>query len=168
MFKMNNDNNVVTCSYDYIDKKFDKLFDEIRKKYPYSETVNNEEMETKINNLTTLKLLVTMIWKNMTTTNDNFRYSTPWVMFESNETKLSAFQKHFKPNMDKDTVMIAYTPDECMIVIGVGGVPMFMIGTNKTEISVTYLKNNIENKPLYDELFNMINYSIHEVMLLLS
>lgn len=162
----NNDNNADMCSYDYIDEKFDKLLDEIRKKYSYSETVNNEELETKINNLTTLKLLVTMIWKNMT--NSNFGYSTPWVMFESNETKLSAFQKYFKPNMSKDTVMIAYTPDGCMIVIGVGGVPMFMIGTNKTEISVTYLKNNIENKPLYDELFNMINYSIHEVMLLLS
>lgn len=162
----NNDNNAVMCGYDYIDEKFDKLLDEIRKKYPYSETVNNEEMETRINSLTTLKLLVTTIWKNMT--HSNFGYSTPWVMFMSNETKLSAFQKYFKPNMDKDTVMIAYTPDKCMIVIGVGRVPMFMIGTNKTEISVTYLKNNIENKLLYDKLFNMINYSIHDAMILLS
>lgn len=163
---MNNDNNVVTCSYDYIDERFDKLLDEIRKKYSYSETIKNEEMETRINNLTTLKLLVTIIWKNMT--NNNFGYSTPWVMFMSNETKPSSFRKHFKPNMDKDTVMIAYTPDECMIAIGIGGTSMFMIGMDETEISITYLKNNIENRVLYDELFNMINYSIHEAMLLLS
>jgi hypothetical protein len=62
--------------------------------------------------------------------------------------------------------MIVYTPDECMIVAGIEQTPLFIIGMDEGEISVTYLKNNIENKSLYDEAFKIIADSIHDVMFL--
>ena len=162
MFKMNNndnDNNVVMCGDDLIDKRVDKLLDEIREKY----SDNEEEMKAKIHDLVTINVVFAGICDDMS---KNFDYSSEWLMFMANETNLPTFRKHFQHNIDGDSVMIVYTPDDCMIVMGIERTPMFIIGMDEGEISVTYLKNNIENKSLYDEAFKIIADSIHNVMFL--
>ncbi|MBR5296358.1 MAG: hypothetical protein IKU29_00605 [Parabacteroides sp.] len=159
---MNNDNNnnVVMCGeIDLIDKRVNKLLDEIREKY----SDNEEEMRFKIHDLVTINVVFAGICNDMS---KNFDYSSEWLMFMANKTNLPTFRKHFQHGMDEDSVMVVYSPDDCMIVMGIEQTSLFIIGMDEGEISVTYLKNNIENKSLYDEAFKIIADSIHDVMFL--